>query len=136
MKDDRQGTDAELTVPAERRQYPRIPLSLPIHYSIVKKGEDIKKSESINISTGGVLMTTEERIEPGSTIHLTMNMPLPGLSCNCAMLGEIVRCEEKEDKSGFKTAVKFNKIVHHNLNKYKYASLKDILKLEGDEIKL
>ena len=106
------------------------------HYSFVKDDKNLKKSESVNVSTGGVLMTTEEKLEQGSIIQLSMHMPLPGLSCNCAMLGEVVRCEQSEDKKSYRAAVKFTKIVHHNLNKYKYASLKDILNLEGEEISI
>lgn len=147
--------NAELIIPSsERREYPRIALSTPIKYSILKQRKEnldqdklikegfnnlysnnVKVSETINLSSGGLLMVTEEEINTDSILHITMHIPLPGISCNCSMLGKVVRCERKEDKK-YNIAVKFLKIIHHNLNKYKYATLKDLLNLEGPQIKI
>lgn len=80
-------------------------------------------------------MIADEKISNGSMLHITMHMPLPGVSCNCSMLGEVVRCEEREDKK-YNIAVKFLKIIHHSLNKYRYATLKELLNLEGPQIKI
>ncbi len=147
---------AELFFPSsERRTYPRVALSAPIRYVVIKQGKDnkldedydkliskdfnekniVKESKTINLSSGGLLIQTDEEISVGSLLHIKMHMPLPGISCNCFMLGEVVRCEKKEIKK-YEIAIKFKKVIHHNLNKYKYATLKEILNLEGPQIKI
>lgn len=155
-KQEKEAKHAELIIPGERRTYPRIALSTIVKYSIVKQGEEVneeqydnlldegiknlnsnnvKESETVNLSSGGLLMNTDEKINPGSFICVTMHLPLPGLACNCSILGKVIRCEEV-GKNNYKIAIKFEKIVHHNLNKYRYATLKEILNIEGPKIKL
>ncbi len=149
--DEKEIKNAELIIPSlERREYPRIALSAPIKYRILKRedkdnliekeldnlfNDNMRESETINLSSSGLLMTTEEKINCGNILYVTMHIPLPGISCNCSLLAEVVRCEERQDKK-YNIAIKFLKIVHHNLNKYKYATLKDILNLEGPQIKI
>jgi hypothetical protein len=159
--DDREAKKAELVLPdgkegSERRAYPRIALSTEVKFSVVKEAqpahdkehedllnlgaENLEKgkavaTETVNLSSAGLLMNTDRDIAPGSTIHITLHVPLPGISCTCSMLAEIIRSDKNPDGT-FATAVKFLKVVHHNLSKYKYAALHDLLNLEGPQIKL
>lgn len=157
-KDDREAKKPELIMPSEgeRREYPRIALSTQVKYSVVKESKashdkeqqqlldfgaknlddgKVDVSNTLNLSSGGLLMVTDKKINPGSTIHITLHIPLPGIACTCSMLAEVIRSDENDD-GGFATAVKFLKVVHHNLTKYKYAALHDLLNLEGPNIKL
>ena len=158
FQDDKEAKKPELIMPSdgERREYPRIALSTQVKYSVVKENKVTQEKEhqqlldfgaqnldngrvdvtnTLNLSSGGLLMVTDKKINPGSTIHVTLHMPLPGIACVCSMLAEVIRSDENEE-GGFATAVKFLKVVHHNLNKYKYAALHDLLNLEGPNIKL
>ncbi|HDT14822.1 MAG TPA: PilZ domain-containing protein [Firmicutes bacterium] len=148
--------DAELIVPSEKREYPRIALSVPVFYSLVKEGaaekteydslaqkgseqlekKQAKETETENISSGGVLITTNEKIQEGALLHLSMYLPLPGIACSCSVLGEAVRSEKYDENEKYRTAVRFLSVTHHNLNKYTYAALKDLLNIGGPEIKL
>jgi len=152
--EEKEAKKAELIVSGERRIYPRMALSVPVKYSIVKEAvpseaehdtlikqgmdnietDKFNSTKSVNISSGGLLITTDSRINPKTTLHLSMYIPLPGLACNCSILGEVVRCEKGEN--GYNTGIKFIKIIHHNLNKYKYATLRDILNIEDSKFKL
>jgi len=152
--EEKEAKNAELIISGERRIYPRIALTVPVKYSIVKEAvpseteqdellqkgmENINSdkyntTQTVNISTGGLLITTDDIINPKTTLHLTMYIPLPGIACNCSILGEVVRCEKTE--KGYNTGIKFIKIIHHNLNKYKYATLKDILNIDGPKFRM
>ncbi|MFP4466049.1 MAG: PilZ domain-containing protein [Candidatus Goldiibacteriota bacterium] len=153
--DEKRAEDARLVFPEEKRAYPRVALSVPVFYktvssqgadereygALIKKGsEAAEKKESTetqtkNISSGGLLMTTTEKLPCGGIIYLSMYMPLPGLACSCSVLGEVVRSEERKESGKYDTAVKFVSVNHHNMNKYTYAALKELLNIDGSEMK-
>lgn len=141
----------EIYLPQERRDYPRVAIAVKVRYRVlddteedknIKKNFDPEKifskyceSTTINISSSGLLMFVEEEIPVKSFIVVNMYIPLPGLSCSCKVMGEVVRCE-KEDEKKYKLAIKFLKVLWHNLNKYKFLTLTDLLDIKGEEIKL
>lgn len=148
--EDKKDREGELLVPQERREYPRVAVNVAVKYrvltddeadhAITKKfdSEQIFKkcneSQALNVSTSGLLMYTEEEIPQKKFIAVSMYLPLPGLSCACRALAEVVRCEKKG--GGFEVGVKFLKILHHKLNKYGFLTLTQLLEITGEEIKL
>ncbi len=140
----------QILLPQERRDYPRIAISVNVRYRVL--GDELEDKEIIkhfdpekiflkyneniteNISASGLLMYSDEEIPVKSLIAVNMYIPLPGLSCSCKVLGEVVRCEKDEKK--YKMAVKFLKVLWHNLNKYKFLTLTDLLEIKGEDIKI
>ncbi len=142
--------EAEILLPQERRDYPRISINIKVRYRVITdepgdknliKHFDADKilskyneNTTINMSSSGLLMYTNEEIPVKSFIAVNMYIPLPGLSCSCKVLGEVVRSEKENEK--FKLAVKFLKVLWHNLNKYRFLTLTDLLDIKGEEIKI
>lgn len=149
--------EAELLVPQERRDYPRIAINVKVRYRVLDDTEEDRnlikhfdpdqilrqynESKVVNLSTSGLLMHTKEEIPVKKFVVVFMYLPLPGLSCNIKTLAEVIRCEpapEDVKKQGFQynIALKFLKIIHHSLNKFKFLSLIELLDVTGDNIKL
>jgi hypothetical protein len=142
--------EGELLLPQERRDYPRIAVSVKVHYRVLEDDEAdkaltkhfdpekifIKCSESnmINVSTSGLLMVAPEKIPEKKFVAVSMLLPLPGLACMCKTLAEVIRCEADEKSPGhFIVALKFLKIMHHSLNKFKFMTLNELLDIKGGE---
>lgn len=149
--------EGELLVPQERRDYPRIAINVQVRYRVLDDTEEDKnliknfdpdkifyeynESKVVNISTSGLLMHTKEEIPVKKFVVICMYLPLPGLSCNIKALAEVVRCEPAQEdvkKHGYQynVALKFLKVIHHSLNKFKFLSLIELLDVKGDNIKL
>jgi hypothetical protein len=145
-------TEGELLIPQERRDYPRVSLSVKVRYRILDDDEADKaltrhfdpekiftkyqESSLINVSTSGLLMYTSEEVRVKKFVAVSMYLPMPGLSCACKALAEVIRCDkDKESKESNKyvVALKFLKVIHHNLNKYRFITLTDILDIKGGE---
>ncbi len=138
-------TMGELRLPGEKREYPRVPMSVAARYRVLEKEEatsalgrnfdadtilrQYSEGETIDVSKAGALMYVNEEIPLKSIVAVNMYISIPGISANCRAIGEVVRREKapEEDKYGFKTGLKFLKIMHHNLKNYKYLNLNDLL---------
>jgi hypothetical protein len=139
--------EGELLLPQEKRDYPRIAINVKVMYRVLDNDEADKAlvkhfdpekvfqackiSEVINVSTSGLLMYTVENIPDKSFVAVNMYIPLPGLSCACRAVAEVIRCEKQKDK--YLIGLKFLKVIHHNLNKYKFLTLNDLLEIKGGE---
>jgi hypothetical protein len=139
--------DGELLVPKERRDYPRVAVNVRVKYRILENDEadqalvkhfdpekiftSCRECDVVNVSTSGLLMYTEEVLADKSFVAINMVLPLPGLSCSCKAIAEVIRCD-KEDKK-YLVALKFLKVIHHDLNKFKYMTLTDLLDIHGGE---
>ncbi len=149
--------EGELLVPQERRDYPRIAINVKVRYRVLDDTEadknltkhfdpdqilqEYSESKVVNISTSGLLMHTKEEISVKKFVVVCMYLPLPGLSCNIKTLAEVIRCESAPEdikKQGYQynIALKFLKVIHHSLNKFKFLSLIELLDVKGDNIKL
>jgi|SRR5208283_1846221 len=144
--------EGELLLPEERREYPRVAMTIKVLYRILDGSDEdqnliknfnaeailthYKEAESINLSKSGILMFADEEIKTKSFVSTSMYIPLPGFSCNVRALAEVVRCDRNEQKGKYIVALKFLKLLHHNLNKFKYVSLKDMLAIDGENIKI
>jgi hypothetical protein len=145
-------TEGELLLPQERRDYPRIAVSVKVRYRVLEDDEADKaltkhfdpekiftkfnESNLINVSTSGLLMHAPEDIPAKKFVAVSMVLPLPGLTCSCKALAEVIRTDVDKDPAGavrYTVAIKFLKIINHSLNKYRFLTLNDLLDIKGGE---
>ena len=85
--------------PSERRAADRFPISREVHYKVLSKrgGPEAGGGETVNISSNGVLFTTEHYLIPGRRLELSISWPAQ-LNDKCQLKlvarGRVVRCEE------------------------------------------
>jgi hypothetical protein len=84
---------------AERRHSDRFPIEREVRYRIINKrgGEEAGEGKTINMSSSGVLFTSEQMLVPGRRIELSVSWPAQ-LNDKCALKlvarGRVVRFEE------------------------------------------
>ncbi len=80
----------------EHRSHHRYPLQLEMEYKLLGRGRAVRKGTgaTLNISSGGVLFTSDESVPSGTLIELTMSWPFL-LEGTCplrlVMRGHVVR---------------------------------------------
>ena len=87
-----------LIAPEDRRLSSRLPIMEPVRYRIIgqRKGrEQIGSGNTLNMSSGGVLFTTESSLVEGSRIELAVDWPvtLDGVALKLVILGRVVWVE-------------------------------------------
>jgi len=141
--------DGELIIPGnEKREYPRVQMKVTVKYRVLESEEAEKaltkyfepdklletfnKSETIDVSKSGLLMYVNEEVPVKSFIVVNMYISVPGISCACKAIGQIVRRMKSDDneKYAYKIAIKFLKIIHHNLKNYRYLNLENLLEIK------
>lgn len=150
LKMDEEKNDGELIIQGnEKREYPRVPMKVAVKYRILESEEaekaltkyfdadrllaDSKKSETIDVSRSGLLMYVDDEVPIKSFIVVNMYISVPGISCSCKAIAQVVRRIKNEDtdsKFNYKIAVKFLKILHHNLKNYKFLNLEQLLDIK------
>lgn len=58
------------------------------------------KGETRNLSPGGLFFVTDEEMEPGQTLHFTLEFDDPAGKLHLDCIGEIVRVERTDGKIG------------------------------------
>jgi hypothetical protein len=137
--------EGEVRIPAEKREFPRVPMNVSVRYRQLSSEESTKAlgrvfdadallekfedGETKNVSKGGILMYTNEELSAKSFLVVNMYISIPGISCNCKALAEVIRRDRSNDASKwlYTVALKFHKIMHHNLKSYKFLNLNDLL---------
>lgn len=85
----------------ERRQTNRFPLREDVTYRVLHSKQEAISGcgTTLNMSSDGILFTTEQMIPAGRTVELSMNWPVR-LDGTCALkfvaIGRVVRSEEKQ----------------------------------------
>jgi len=143
MSDD--GLMGELRLPGEKREYPRVPMNVNVRYRVIEGAEaeqalgrnfdpdtilqQYNEGETVDVSRTGALMYVNEEIGVKSVVAVNMHISIPGISCNCKALAEVIRRQKtaENEKYEYKVALKFLKILHHNLKNYKFLNLNDLL---------
>jgi PilZ domain-containing protein len=82
----------------ERRNKSRFPVELTVHYQTLELGPSISGAgRTVNVSSGGVLMTAEQGIHEGARIKITMEWPslLNGITpLQLVTTGKVVRSQD------------------------------------------
>jgi hypothetical protein len=85
--------------PSERRSADRFPISREVQYKVLSKrgGPEAGGGQTVNISSNGVLFTTQHYLIPGRRLELSISWPAQ-LNDKCQLKlvarGRVVRCEE------------------------------------------
>jgi c-di-GMP-binding flagellar brake protein YcgR len=89
----------EKTENADRRQSDRFSIAREVRYRVLNKrsGEEVGEGKTVNISSSGVLFTTEQMLLPGRRLELSISWPAQ-LNNKCALKlvarGRVIRFEE------------------------------------------
>ncbi|MCE5299890.1 MAG: PilZ domain-containing protein [Spirochaetia bacterium] len=137
-------SEGELFLGTEKREFPRVPMIVPVRFRKLSNEEAEKaggryadinnmleqydEGETANVSKTGILMYTNEELPSKSSIAVNMHFSIPGIACNCKAIAEVIR-RQKSDKERYNylVALKFTKIVHHNLKNYRFQDLNNLL---------
>lgn len=60
---------------AERRKHPRIVGRFIVSYRFVQEPENVDITQTKNLSLGGMLLTTNRKFAPGTTLALEIRLP-------------------------------------------------------------
>lgn len=124
----------------QRREYYRLQILMEIGYSILKSNkssegiknisgelmENMKTAYTIDISGGGLKITTNEKIPRDKKIVVRLNIPE-----TIYVVGISLRCEENEDNRTFRISVKFTDIDSRTRDKiirFIFNKMREILK--------
>lgn len=141
---DKAKSEGEIFFGSEKREYPRMPMNAPVRYRMLTKEESDKaigrfadnssllaqyeEAETINVSKNGIAMYTSEELPAKSIVAVNMHISIPGIACNCKAIAEVIRRDKSDkDKYQYVVALKFIKIVHHNLKNYRFLDLNNLL---------
>jgi hypothetical protein len=85
-------------IAADRRTADRFPIACELKYRVLsKRGEETGEGTTVNMSSAGILFTSEELLVPGKRIELSINWPAQ-LNAQCALRlvarGKVVRFEQ------------------------------------------
>ena len=127
----------------ERRHFIRHPLSLPLAYRVIKPGlskgrDDNMRSETINVSIGGLLFPAKHPVEPNSMIAI--KMPFEDKIFN--IKAKVLRCVNNSETKFYDIAVSFYRLNEAFKAKmieqiYLIAEYRDLLTLQsGKEVSL
>jgi c-di-GMP-binding flagellar brake protein YcgR len=82
----------------QRRRWVRIPISLPVKFQLEHSTEaEIYEGQTIDISGGGIQYRSETALEPGTIIHLCLDLPRREPICCKA---RVLRFEEDSELKG------------------------------------
>ena len=68
----------------EKRAYRRVPINTPVNYHVISDGngygsiarfDEVKASNSMDISVGGLYLSTVHTLDPGSILGLKISLP-------------------------------------------------------------
>lgn len=91
--------DRQVKLEQDRRSTDRFPIERTVHYKVLNKraGEEIGEGRTVNISSTGVLFTTEHMLVPGRRLEVSISWPAQ-LNEKCSLRlvarGRVVRFEE------------------------------------------
>lgn len=93
----------------QRRKYVRVPVIRTIKYRVLDKAgiSEEKEAYMFDLSGGGLLMTTTEKLEPATLILIQLMIS----SQNMEIPGTVIRAEKDEDKGVYKTSIEFHEIT-------------------------
>ena len=84
----------KLRVPDERRLCNRLPITQPVRYK-ERRGNQMGSGNTLNMSSRGVLFTTDRSLTEGMRIELEVNWPAThdGVLLKLVLVGRVVRAE-------------------------------------------
>lgn len=62
-------------VKIQRRSYVRIPASVPVAYRLIPQGQGYESSNTVDISGGGILFLSKDKLQPGQILEIELYLP-------------------------------------------------------------
>jgi hypothetical protein len=83
---------------SEQRRNQRFELKLPIELVKAGGGENSQVGETRNLSSGGVLFTSEGKLQKGDPIEYLVTLPMQGTETGLRLrcMGKVVRVDERD----------------------------------------
>ncbi|MCM8773962.1 MAG: PilZ domain-containing protein [Candidatus Omnitrophica bacterium] len=117
--------EKEKYIGAERRKGPRINVNFVVSYRIKDEVDNHDLTQSRNVSTGGMLLTTNRKFEKGTI--LSMSIRFPFFTKKIESNGEVVDSKEVVRNLIYETRIKFaglDNTLLKELHEYIHAHLK------------
>lgn len=92
----------------ERRRYPRTNAAFLVSYKNMYSDSDFNLSQTVNISQGGLLLTTSELFPKGTTLKMLTFLPFFSQRVNLS--GKVVRQREIAKGLIYETGVEFTNL--------------------------
>ncbi|MCP4649473.1 MAG: PilZ domain-containing protein [PVC group bacterium] len=92
---------------SEKRKYKRLSQVVPVRHRKQKEA-NVKSSQALDISTGGMRIASEAQLEIGSELNIEMHINKSAQPFYAK--GEVVWLKEKENKT-FDVGIKFVRVV-------------------------
>ncbi len=89
----------------ERRRYPRTNAAFLISYKNMHSDSDFNISQTVNISQGGMLLTTSELFPKGTMLKMLTSFPF--FSQRISLSGKVVRQREVARGLIYETGIEF-----------------------------
>lgn len=93
----------------ERRRFIRHPMCFPLTFLVIKgpsqKNTTSKKSETKNISRGGLLFSSKEEVEP----EVLIQIKIPFQTKIFKVKAKVIRCDKNSDTGLYDIGVKFSR---------------------------
>jgi hypothetical protein len=92
--------DPGRSTPSDRRRTDRFPIQRDLHYRVLNKrgGDETGDGKTVNISSSGVLFSSDHILLPGRRVELSISWPVQ-LNGKCGLRlvarGKVVRYEDK-----------------------------------------
>jgi c-di-GMP-binding flagellar brake protein YcgR len=94
----------------QRRSYMRLPVKLDVSFRVAGDESDFKTGETLDISGGGILFVTEEKIEEGQILELELYLPRrKPFFCRAKVVRLLERARKKGEKN--KVALEYHEIT-------------------------
>jgi hypothetical protein len=90
----------------ERRKSPRADANIVIRYQILEELQDYDVSQSKNVSSGGLLLTTNRAFQSGT--HLAMTVFFPFMNNATEVTGTVVKSREILEDLIYETHIQFH----------------------------
>jgi len=102
----------------EKRNFIRFDIPLKVHYTVQGDPKIVKTGITKDVSAGGVQLLTEEKIDIGNKIDLTVFIPEALNPVHLAGIAVWVKEIRSEEKSRYCTGIEFTKIEEDNKNTF------------------
>lgn len=89
------------------RQYVRLPAAWPVKFDLGASTQELRVTETTDVSAGGVALLVSEPVPIGSTLHLEVHSPPLGRTVQAE--GRVLRCQPA-GREGYELGIRFVRI--------------------------
>jgi c-di-GMP-binding flagellar brake protein YcgR len=104
-------TKPERIVPVnQKREYVRLNISLPVRFRVIdEEGSQIQEGVTIDISAGGILLSTQAEVKAGQNIEIEIQLTARNIFSSHAHIIRVFE-KDKKDKNTTRVAIEYDGI--------------------------